>query len=508
MAGTEWNLPQTSTGISGLDTILYGGLPKDRVYLVEGDPGTGKTTLAMQFALQGVRSGGRALYVTLSETKGELLAMARSHGWNLEGLEIFELIPIEANLGAQSQYTFFHPEEVELGETVNTILKRVSEVDPTHLVIDSLAELRLLAQDPRRYRRQVLAFKHYFAGKPTTALLLDDKTSLDSEKQLYSIVHGVLSLERLPREYGKNRRRIEISKIRGADYIDGYHDYAIQRGGIAIFPRLEAARHHAPFTQEMLTSGLANLDRLLGGGLNRGSATLIVGGAGCGKTTLAMMYASAAARKTERGAMFLFDEGVGTLLARSEGLDLGVRDCVETGCLSVHQVDPAEMSPGEFAWRVRESVEKEGATFIVIDSLNGYLAAMPQEQFLTLQMHELLTYLNQRGVVTILILAQHGMVGQQSTTAVDLSYLADSVVLLRFFEVQGDLRRAISVMKKRSTGHESSIRELQIGPPEGVRIGPPLSHFRGILTGVPEYTGTMGGLFDSGAPQSNNESPA
>jgi KaiC/GvpD/RAD55 family RecA-like ATPase len=437
MAGTEWNLPQTSTGISGLDTILHGGLPKDRVYLVEGDPGTGKTTLAMQFALHGVRSGGRALYVTLSETKGELLAMARSHGWDLEGLEIFELIPIEANLGAQSQYTFFHPEEVELGETVNTILERVREVDPTHLVIDSLAELRLLAQDPRRYRRQVLAFKHYFAGKPTTALLLDDKTSLDSEKQLYSIVHGVLSLERLPR-----------------------------------------------------------------------SATLIVGGAGCGKTTLAMMYASAAARNAERGAMFLFDEGVGTLLARSEGLDLGVRDCVETGCLSMHQVDPAEMSPGEFAWRVRESVEKDGATFIVIDSLNGYLAAMPQEQFLTLQMHELLTYLNQRGVVTILILAQHGMVGQQSTTAVDLSYLADSVVMLRFFEAQGDLRRAISVMKKRSTGHETSIRELQIGPPEGVRIGPPLSHFRGILTGVPEYTGTMGGLFDSGAPQSNNESPA
>jgi circadian clock protein KaiC len=384
----------------------------------------------------------------------------------------------------------------------------VSEVNPTHLVIDSLAELRLLALDPRRYRRQVLAFKHYFAGKPTTALLLDDKTSLHTEKQLYSIVHGVLSLERLPREYGKNRRRIEISKIRGADYIDGYHDYVLQRGGLSIFPRLEAARHHAPFSDEMLASGIENLDRLLGGGLNRGSSTLIIGGAGCGKTTLAMTYAAAAARKSERGAMFLFDEGIGTLLARSEGLDLGIRECLDTGCLSVHQIDPAEMSPGEFAWRVRESVEKEGATVIVIDSLNGYLTAMPEEQFLTLQMHELLTYLNQRGVVTILILAQHGAVGQLGTTAIDLSYLADTVVLLRFFEAHGDLRRAISVMKKRSTAHEASIRELQIGPPEGLRIGDPLSQFRGILTGVPEYTGTMGGLLDSGAGQSDDESPA
>jgi circadian clock protein KaiC len=507
MAGTEWNLPQTSTGISGLDDILHGGLPRDRVYLVEGDPGTGKTTLALQFALEGVRSGGRALYVTLSETKGELMAMARSHDWSLEGLEIFELIPVEANLAPESQYTFFHPEEVELGETVNTILEKVSEINPTHLVIDSLAELRLLAQDPRRYRRQVLAFKHYFAGKPTTALLLDDKTSLHNEKQLYSIVHGVLSLERLPREYGKNRRRIEISKIRGADYIDGYHDYAIQRGGISIFPRLEAARHHAPFTRDMLSSDMSNLDGLLGGGLDRGSATLIIGGAGCGKTTLAMMYAAAASRKGERGAMFLFDEGLGTLLARSEGLNIGLKEYLDEGMLSVHQVDPAEMSPGEFAWRVRESVERDGAKFVVIDSLNGYLMAMPQEQFLTLQMHELLTYLNQRGVVTILILAQHGAVGQQGTTAVDLSYLADTIVLLRFFEAHGDLRRAISVMKKRSTGHETTIRELQIGPPEGLRIGDALSQFRGILTGVPEYTGTMGDLFDSDA-QRDDESPA
>ena len=497
----EWNLPQTSTGISGLNDILHGGLPKDRIYLVEGDPGTGKTTLAMQFALEGVRSGGKALYVTLSETKGELVAMARSHGWSLDGLEIFELIPVEANLTADSQYTFFHSEEVELGETVRTLLEKVSSIEPTYLVIDSLAELRLLAQDHQRYRRQVLALKHYFAGKSTTALLLDDRTSADKEKQLHSIVHGVISLERLPREYGKNRRRIEISKIRGSDYIDGYHDYTIARGGMSIFPRLEARRHSGAFTGEILSSGLPNLDSLLGGGLDRGGATLVIGPAGCGKTTLSMKYAAAAACAGDPAVMFAFDEGLGTLLARSEGLNMGLQDCINSGSLTVHQLDPAEMSPGEFAFRVREAVDRDKARIIVIDSLNGYLTSMPQEQFLTLQLHELLTYLNERGVVTILILGQHGPLGQNGSD-VDLSYLADTIVLLRFFEAGGEMRRAISVIKKRSSQHEHSIRELEIGAPEGLRVGLPLTAFRGILTGVPEFTGDVETLFS--APDRNN----
>jgi circadian clock protein KaiC len=491
----EWNLPQTSTGVAGLDSVLHGGLPKDRIYLVEGDPGTGKTTLAMQFVLEGVRSGGRALYVTLSETKGELIAMAQSHGWSLEGLEIFELIPVEANLTADSQYTFFHAEEVELGETVRTILDRVSAMNPTHLVIDSLAELRLLAQDPRRYRRQVLALKHYFAGKQTTALLLDDKTSSDKEKQLYSIVHGVISLERLPREYGKNRRRIEISKIRGADYIDGFHDYAITRGGMSIFPRLEAQHHQGSYSGEFISSGLPNLDELLGGGLDRGGAALVVGPAGCGKTTLSMKYAGAVARNGERAAIFMFDEGLGTLLARSAGLNLGMRECMDAGSLAIHQIDPAEMSPGEFAYRVRESVDRDDAKIVVIDSLNGYLTSMPQEQFLTLQLHELLTYMNERGVVTILILGQHGPLGQQGTE-VDLSYLADTIIMLRFFEAFGEIRRAISVIKKRSSKHERTIRELQIGEPEGLLVGAPLTDFRGILSGIPEFTGKQDSLFE------------
>jgi circadian clock protein KaiC len=498
----EWNLPQTSTGVEGLDTILFGGLPKHRIYLVEGDPGTGKTTLAMQFALEGIRSGGRALYVSLSETRGELVAMARSHGWSLHGLEIFETIPVEANLEAESHYTFFHTEEVELGQTVRTILEKVREVNPTHLVIDSLAELRLLAQDARRYRRQVLAFKHYFAGRETTALLLDDRTSPDQEKQLYSIVHGVVTLERMPREYGKNRRRLEVSKIRGADYIDGFHDYVIVRGGISIFPRPKTSREPIEYEVGFVSSGVKNLDRLLGGGLDRGGATLVIGPAGCGKTTLAMKYASAAARQGQTCAMFMFDEGSASLLARSKGLNLGIKEAVDDGTVILHQIDPAEMSPGEFAHRVRESVEKDNARLVVIDSLNGCLMSMPQELFLTLQLHELITYLNHHGVVTVIILGQHGPLGTESS--VDVSYLADTVVLLRFFESSGEIRRAISVIKKRSSGHEQSIRELEIGAPEGLRVGEPLRDFRGILTGVPEYTGLPSRLFE-GPVESTDE---
>ena len=493
---TRQMLPRISTGISGLDTILHGGFPKDRIYLVEGDPGTGKTTLAMQFVMNGIANGGKALYVTLSETEDELRAMAESHGWNLGELDIFELIPVEAALTPESQYTFFHPEEVELGETIKTILDRVSERQPTHLIIDSLAELRLLAQDPRRYRRQVLALKHYFAGKMITVLFLDDRTSQTQEKQLHSVVHGVLTLQRLPREYGKNRRRIEISKIRGSNYIDGFHDYAIERGGLEIFPRLQASQHQTEFSRDVISSDVENLDLLMGGGLDRGSASLLVGPAGSGKTTLAIKYALSAMGRAEPVVMYTFDEGLGTLLARSAGLDLPLQQSMDAGKIQVHQVDPAEMSPGEFAWRVRRSVEDDGARMVIIDSLNGYLAAMPQEQFLALQMHELLTYLNQRGVVTIMILSQQGPLGQLNS-AVDLSYLADTIVLLRFFEVAGEIRRAISVIKKRSSDHERTIRELQIRAPEGIQVGKTLTEFHGVLTGVPQFIGNVGKLFSS-----------
>ena len=485
---------RVSSGVSGLDDVLHGGLPEHRIYLIEGDPGTGKTTLAMQFMLRGLRDGGRGLYVTLSETEDELRIMADAHGWDISSLLIFECVPVEANLSPDNQYTFFHPEEIELGETIQTILTRVEEAQPTHLVIDALTELRLLAQDARRYRRQVLALKHYFAKKKTTVFMLDDRTSLTQEKQLHSVVHGVLSLERIPRDYGRNRRRIEITKVRGSSYLDGYHDYQIHRGGLTVYPRLLASQHHTDFTRSMISCNVRNLDDLLGGGLDRGSASLFVGPPGSGKTTLAIKYATAAIDRGEPVSMYTFDEGLGTLFARSEGLGIPISRHMKEGKMELHQVDPAEMSPDEFAWSVRQSVERNGAKFVVIDSLNGYLNAMPEEQFLNLQMHELLTYLNQRGVVTILVLAQQGPLGQHST-AVDLSYLADTIVLLRFFEFQGEIRRAISVIKKRATTHEQSIREFRIGGTGGVEVGDPLTQFHGVLTGIPQFTGDLGHLF-------------
>jgi circadian clock protein KaiC len=493
--------PRISTGITGLDTVLHGGLPADRIYLVEGDPGTGKTTLAMQFILDGIASGGRSLYITLSETEAELQAMADSHGWSLAGVEMFELIPAEANLDPSAQYTFFHTEEVELGETVKTLLERVEQVQPTHLVIDSLAELRLLAKDGRRYRRQVLALKNYFASKKITVYLLDDRTSEMMERQLHSIVHGVISLQRMPREYGRNRRRLEMSKIRGSDYIDGFHDYIIERGGLAVFPRLQAARHRAAFERGTISCGVENLDSLLGGGLDLGSASLFIGAAGTGKTTLAMKYATAAVQRSDKVAMFAFDEALGTLLARASGLNLPITECMDRGCMTVQQVDPAELSPGEFAWNIRKAVEDDGVRMVIIDSLNGYLNAMPEERFLALQMHEILSYLNQHGVVTILILSQQGVLGQFGSP-VDLSYLADTIVLLRFFEAAGEIRRAISVTKKRNTGHERLIREMQIGGPDTIQVGDPLTQFHGVLTGVPRYKGAVDQLF----PQTNESS--
>jgi circadian clock protein KaiC len=492
------NLPggassRVSTGVSGLDEVLHGGLPGPHFYLVEGDPGTGKTTLALQFALAGIQSGDRCLYLALSETPEELHAIAGSHGWSLDALDIVELVPAEASLKTEDQYSFFHPEEIELSRTVTTILEKIEEMNPARLVVDSLAELRLLAHDPRRYRRQVLALKNALVRRNAAVIILDDRTSRDHERQLHSVVHGVISLERVTREYGKYRRRLEVAKMRGSDFVEGYHDYDIHRGGIVVFPRIHSISRRADAEPGVISSGVAEIDSLLGGGLDRGSSTLLVGPAGSGKTTLAMKFAAAAMRRAEPVAVYTFDESIKTLLVRCDGLDLPLRTLVDERRVTIEQVDPAEMSPGEFVHRVRQSVEA-GAQMVVIDSLNGFLAAMPEEQFLTLQMHELLTYLNQRNVVTVLVLAQQGVFGS-APPGVEVSYLADTIVLLRFFEVDGTVRRAISVTKKRSTHHEQTIRELSIGPPHGIQAGEPLRGFRGVLTGVPEYVGQQGNLF-------------
>ncbi len=480
------------TDVSGLDEILYGGLQRNNVFLVEGDPGTGKTTLALQFLLSGSAQGERGLLLTLSESRRELNSIARSHGWSLDSIDIVELIPAEANLNPEESYTFFHPEEIELADTVQALNLEIEKARPARVVLDSLAELRLLAQDTRHYRRQILALKKHLTGRDITVLLLDDRTSAAKERQLHSVVHGVISLERLSREYGRIRRRVEISKMRGAAFMEGFHDYTIETGGLRIFPRLIAAGDHAPFDRESILSGVEELDNLLGGGLDRGSSTLITGPAGCGKSTLALKYAIGAANRGEHVGMYTFEESKTSLLARTETLGIPLRAAIEDGRIDVEQIDPAELSPGEFAARVRHSVENQGARMIVIDSLNGYLAGMPQEEFLTLQMHELLSFLNERGVVTILVLAQHGVFELENS--VDLSYMADTIVLLRFFEARGEVRKAVSVVKKRTSGHERTIRELEIVPEAGIRVGRPLTAFQGVLTGVPEYTGDVASL--------------
>ncbi|MFL6333550.1 MAG: ATPase domain-containing protein [Pyrinomonadaceae bacterium] len=478
-----------ATGSAGLDSILEGGFPANRLYLVEGDPGTGKTTLALQFLLEGARRGEPVLYVTLSETKEELTGVADSHGWSLEGVTLHELVPPEESLKAESQYTIFHPSEVELGETTRAVVEEVERIQPRRVVFDSLSEMRLLARDPLRYRRQILALKQFFAGRKSTVLLLDDRTSADADLQVQSIAHGVLMLEQLELDYGAERRRLRVSKLRGSRFRGGFHDFAIRTGGVEVFPRLVAAGHRTEFKPETVASGVAELDALLGGGLDRGTSTLVLGPAGCGKSSLAAHFAAATARRGERAAAFIFDEGVNTYLNRAAGLGTDLREALKDGHLTVQQIDPAELSPGEFTSAVCKAVEQEGARLVVIDSLNGYMQAMPDERFLTSQMHELLTYLNQQGVVTLLLMAQHGFMGSM-TAPVDVSYLADTVVLLRYFEAAGAIRRAISVVKKRTGRHEDTIREMRLSASRGVEVGEPLTGFRGVLTGVPVLTGS------------------
>lgn len=490
----ELELPRISTGSAGLDDILGGGLDPNRLYLYEGRPGTGKTTIALQFLLEGVRRGERVLYVTLSETAQELRLVAKRHGWAIEGIDIFELVPAETTLDPEQELTVFHPAEVELSETTKLICNEVSRINAARVVIDSLSELRLLAQSPLRYRRQVLALKHFFSERQCTVILLDDLTAQQDDLQLHSIAHGVILLEQQAIDYGAERRRVRVVKMRGIPFRGGFHDFIIETGGLHIFPRLVAAEHHRDFAGDFTSSGDPALDQMLGGGLERGTNVLFIGAAGVGKSSLALTYAIAAAKRGEVAMVFAFDEGRGTIEARARTLGLPLQECIEAGLLRIQQIDPAEMSPGEFAATVRKSVEQDEARVIVIDSLNGYLNAMPDERFLVLQMHELLSYLAQLGVLTILVLAQHGLVGPMDTP-LDMSYLSDAVVMLRYFEYAGTVRRALSVVKKRSGGHEHTIREFKLSN-KGVRLGPPLKQFSGVLSGSPQYVGDSGPLFD------------
>jgi circadian clock protein KaiC len=485
-----------ATGIQGLDDVLNGGLSRGRLYLVEGVPGSGKTTLAMQFLLEGARLGESVLYVTLSETSEELTSVADSHGWDLRGVTVRELLPEEGALEAEDQYTMYHPSEVELAATTKLILEDVHKLKPSRVVFDSLSELRLVAGNPLRYRRQILALKQFFAGRNCTVILLDDMTAADHDLHVQSIAHGVILLQHLSPEYGGERRRLRVVKYRGTPYRGGYHDYSIVKGGLTVFPRLIAAEHRGAKGCAKLQSAIPELDTLMGGGIEEGTSTLIVGGAGTGKSTIAAQFCVAAAGRGQKSIIFMFDESPNTLFSRCSGLGIEVEEHVQSGKIEIVQVDPAERSPGEFAFLIRKAVEESGVKIVVVDSLNGYLNAMPEERFLTIQLHELLMYLSQQGVATLLIGAHHGIIGSQMTTPVDASYLADAVLLLRYFESKGEVRQAISVVKKRGGLHERTIREFSMNS-GSIRVGEALRQFRGVLTGVPVYEGTSDPLLAS-----------
>jgi circadian clock protein KaiC len=473
------------TGIDGLDDILHGGFPSGHLYLIEGDPGTGKTTLALQFLLEGIRRGERVLYITLSESAAELRQVGRAHGWSLESLEITEMIPPDDDLRPEAQYTVFHPSEVELADTIASILKKVDEIQPQRLVFDSLAELRMLARDPLKYRRQILALKRHLSGGNITVLMLDDRTSgSHDDLQLQSIAHGVIVMQGLGRDYGIRRRRLEVHKLRGSAFREGYHDYIIRTGGLDIFPRLIAAEHNPGFQRKSVSSGLQELDDLLRGGIDTGTSTMLTGPAGCGKSTVAFHYAYAAALRGEKAMIFTFDESVATLVERARGLGMDPGPVLQSGHLQLQQIDPAELSPGEFVFCIRRLVDEAGLRVLIIDSMNGLLNAMPNEQYLAMQFHELFSYTSQQGIATIITLAQAGVIGTSMSSPVDVSYLADTILLFRYFERAGEIRQAISVVKKRSGAHERTIRELFMEPGR-VRVGNPLAEFEGVLTGVP-----------------------
>jgi circadian clock protein KaiC len=477
-----------TTGIAGLDKILRGGLPRHRFYMIQGDPGVGKTTLALQFLLQGAEAGEKGLYITLSETKDELLAVASSHGWDLGKLEILELTAMEQRLLSDAQNTLFHPSEVELTQTVGMVLDKVEKIKPHRVVIDSLSEFRLLSQDALRYRRQMLAFKQYFAANGATVLLLDDRTSGETDLLIQSIAHGVISLRRLISDFGTERRQLGVVKLRGLKFEDGHHDYVINTGGLMVFPRLKLGAKGAAPKMGPLSSGIPELDLLLGGkGLERGTGSLLIGPAGAGKSTIAAKFACTAAERGEKSAIFIFDENLHTYIQRAEALGMGIEKHLRAGLITLKHVDAAEISPGELAHEICLLADEENVQVILIDSLNGYLNAMPEEKFLLLQLHELLAFLSQKGVASILVMAQHGLLGDMHSPA-DLTYLADTVVLLRYFEFQGAIKKSISVVKKRSGGHENSIREFSIQDNRLV-VGKPLHEFQGILRGIPNFLG-------------------
>jgi circadian clock protein KaiC len=486
------NSDRSSTGVPGLDEVLHNGYIPERIYLVEGNPGAGKTTMALQYLLAGVQAGERCLYVTLSETREELTAGAASHGWSLDGIEIAELVSDEQQLGSEEQITMYHPSEVELTETTRRVLEIVQRFKPQRMVFDSLSELRLMAQHSLRYRRQILALKQFFLGRGCTVLLLDDRTGEGSDLQLHSIAHGVVSLQHRAPLYGRALRSLQVVKFRGSDFISGCHDFTIRRGGLQVFTRLMASEHAVSFERGTLSSGVDELDALMGGGVERGTATLFVGPPGTGKSTLALQYAAAAAARGDHAAVFAFEESKPILFERAVGMGMRLHEGHGPGQLMVRQIDPAEVSPGEFAHLVRLSVERDHARVVVIDSLNGYLNAMPEDRYLVSQLHELLGYLNNRGVASFLVTAQTGVIGSSMRSPIDASYLADNVLMLRMFEHVGKVKKAVSVLKKRSGWHEEAIRQLWFDR-RGVHVGEPLMHLRGVLSGVPVEIGGEGG---------------
>ncbi len=475
------------TGVPGLDDILGGGLTRGRVFLLEGMPGTGKTTVAMQFLLEGAKNNEKVLYITLSESEEELRATASEHGWNLDGVDIFELISPDSLIDEKQQQSLLYSSDLELGETTKRIFEAFTRTKPQRLVLDSLSEIRLLAKSSLRYRRQVLALKHYFAGQGATLLMLDDMTTDSADKTVHSVAHGVIGLEELARDYGPERRRVRVGKYRGRRYRGGFHDFVIETGGVRVFPRLVSAEYRSRFQRNQVSTASPELNSLLGGGLERGSSVLILGPAGTGKSLLALTFVAAAVGKGEKAALFVFDEELGLLVDRARGLGVDIMAMVEADMLTIEQIDAAELTPGEFSARVRRCVEENEAKTVVVDSLNGYQAAMPGENALVLHMHELLQYLNRQGATTFLTIAQHGLVGDMKSP-VDVTYLADTVILLRYFEARGRVRRAISVVKKRTGAHEDTIREYSIGG-DGIRVGEALSSFQGVLRGVPSMIG-------------------
>lgn len=484
---TPSSTPRVSTGVPGLDRILGGGLTPERMYLVEGTPGTGKTTFALRFLMAGAAQGEQGLYITLSETAIELRAVVDSHGWALDGIEVHELVN-ELGISEEAEQSILHPSEIELGETIKAVTREIERLNPSRVVFDSLSEMRLLAQEPLRYRRQILALKHFFAHRACTVLVLDDKTSDPTDLQLHSIAHGVISLDQSAQLFGAERRHLRVVKMRGVKFQGGFHDFTLDTGRVEVFPRLAASSHRADFVPTAQSTGVAALDAMLGGGLVTGTNTLLLGPSGVGKTTTAVRCMLAALQRGERADYYLFDEGLITLRARAGALGMELAPFIESGQLTLHQIDPAELSPGEFASRVMDGVVHKGSRFVVIDSLNAYFLAMPGQGFLLLHMHELVSALNQQGITTMLVVAQHGLVGEVKSD-VDLSYLSDAILVYRFFEAMGEVRTAIAAVKSRTGENQRGIREFRLSSQLGLQVGEALQGFQGVLSGVATYLG-------------------